>query len=54
MSAFGHHARRGQSAVEYVLTLAGLLVVVAILWGLAGVAVRHAARTESLVASEYP
>ena len=54
MSVFGHRARRGQAAVEFVLALAGLLVVVAILWGLVGVTVRHAVRTENLVVSEYP
>lgn len=40
--------------LEYVLAFAALLVVVAILWGLVGVAQRHAVRTENLVSSEYP
>jgi len=47
-------ARRGQAALEYVLALAGLLVVVAILWGLVGVAARFAVRTEVLVTGESP
>ena len=46
--------RKGQAMLEYVLAFAGLLVVVAILWGLVSVAVWYAARTDSLVASEYP
>lgn len=40
--------------LEYVLSLAALLVVVAILWGLIDVALRYADRTESYVSSDYP
>jgi len=40
--------------LEYVLALAGLAVVVTILWGLVEVAVRYSVRTENLVTSEYP
>lgn len=40
--------------LEYVLSLAALLVVVLVLWGLVDVATRYAVRTERLVASEYP
>jgi hypothetical protein len=40
--------------LEYVLSLAAMMVVVAILWGLAGVALRYADRTEDLVSSECP
>lgn len=40
--------------LEYVLALAGLLVIVTILWGLVNVTVRYAVRTENLVTSEYP
>ena len=50
----GMQARRGQAALEYILALAGLLVVVAILWNLIGVSARYAVRTERLVTSEYP
>lgn len=46
--------RRGQALLEYVLVLAGLLVVVGILGTLVGVTVRYAARANNLVASEYP
>lgn len=40
--------------LEFVLVLAGLSVVVMVLWGLVGVTMRYADRTENLVASEYP
>ena len=40
--------------LEYVLAMAGMVVVVAILWGLVGVAVRYAVRTDNLVSGEYP
>lgn len=46
--------RTGQAMLEYVLSLAALMVVVAILWGLVGVALRYADRTESLVTSDCP
>ena len=46
--------RDGQAALEYVLALAGLLVVVAILWGLVAVVIRHAGRTEALVTADCP
>jgi len=46
--------RSGQAALEYVLCLAGLLVVVGVLWALVGTTVRYAERTEKLVASDYP
>ena len=46
--------RRGQAMLEYVLSLAGLVVVVGILWGLVAVAVRYADRTETLVTSDCP
>ena len=47
-------ARPGQAALEYVLSFASLLVVVAILWGLVGVAMRYAETTEDLVSSDCP
>ena len=47
-------ARKGQAMLEYVLSFASLLVVVGILWGLVAVVVRHAERTESLVAADCP
>ena len=46
--------RKGQAMLEYVLCLAGLLVVVGILWGLVHVTFRHAERTESLVTADSP
>jgi len=46
--------RRGQAMLEYVLALAGMLVVVAVLWGLVSVTWRYADRTNNLVRSEYP
>ena len=50
----GRGLRPGQAALEYVLSFAALIVVVAILWGLVGVVLRHADRTEDLVSSECP
>ena len=47
-------ARRAQALLEYVLSLAAMLVVVSILSGFVFVAVRHADRTERLVSSECP
>jgi len=46
--------RGGQAALEYVLSLAGLLLVVGILWGFVRAAVRHSERTEALVTSDCP
>ena len=55
---FGRHS--GQAALEYVLSLAGLLVVIGILMLLVGsdehrgVIVRQTNRAERLVASDCP
>ena len=46
--------RRGQALLEYVLVLAGLLVVVGILGTLVSVTGRYAERANNLVGSEYP
>ena len=46
--------RSGQTALEYVLALASLLVVVGILGTLVHAAIRHGERTESLVTSDCP
>ena len=46
--------RGGQALLEYVLVLAALLVVVALVWGLVGVSRRYADRTENLVTSDCP
>ena len=46
--------RPGQAMLEYMLSLAALMIVVAILWGLVGVAMRYADRTENLVTSDSP
>lgn len=46
--------RNGQALVEYVLALAGISLVVALLFGLVGLTGRYAVRTENLVSSEYP
>jgi len=46
--------RHGQALLEYVLAMAGMVFVVAILWGLVGVTIRYSARTDNLVSSEYP
>jgi hypothetical protein len=40
--------------LEYVLVLAGLLVVVSIMWGLVRASERQSARTVNIVASDYP
>ena len=46
--------RRGQTLLEYVLALAGMSVVVLILWGLVNVTHQYSVRTGNLVSSEYP
>ena len=46
--------RNGQALLEYVLAMAGMVFVVAILWGLVSVTVRYSVRTENLVSGEYP
>ena len=46
--------KNGQALLEYVLAMAGLVVVVGVLWSLVGVTVRYAVRTENLVSGEYP
>lgn len=46
--------RNGQALLEYVLAMAGLVIVVGVLWGLVEVTVRYAVRAENLVSSEYP
>ncbi len=40
--------------LEYVLSFAALLVVVAILSGLIAVTIRYSTRSENLTKSEYP
>lgn len=45
---------KGQAMLEYVLVLAGLLVVVSIMWGLVRALERQSARTVNIVASDYP
>ena len=49
-----HGVRSGQALLEYVLSLASLLLIVGILWGLVQVTIRHAERAEALVTSECP
>lgn len=46
--------RSGQAMLEYVIAFAALLAVAGALSVLIAVAVRYAARTESLVSCEYP
>jgi uncharacterized protein (UPF0333 family) len=46
--------RRGQAALEYVLSLAGLLVVVAVMWTLVSASEKQSHRCMNLVVSEYP
>ena len=46
--------RRGQAALEYVLALAALLVVTAIMWGVVGASEKQSVRAARLVNSEYP
>lgn len=40
--------------VEYVVTLAALLVVASLLWSLTGLIADYSVRSERLVSSEYP
>lgn len=40
--------------LEYVLALAGLLVIFSIMFGLVEATRKYAVRSENLVASEYP
>ena len=51
---YNPNMRNGQALLEYVLSLAGMLVVSAILWGLVSAAVSYAERTESLVVQDTP
>jgi len=51
---YNAHMRHGQALIEYVLAMAGMVVVVAILFGLVHVAIRYSVRTENLVSGEYP
>ena len=46
--------KSGPALLEYVLAMAGLLVVVSLLWVLVDVTAQYAVRTENLVSSEYP
>jgi uncharacterized protein (UPF0333 family) len=46
--------RRGQAALEYVLALAALLVVTAIMWGVVVASEKQSVRAAKLVTSEYP
>lgn len=48
------HVKSGQALLEYVLAIAGLLVVVSLLWVLVDVTARYAVRTENLVSCDYP
>lgn len=47
-----HH--KAQALLEYVLALAGMMVVAAVMWHLVSAAGKQAVRTENLVSSEYP
>ena len=40
--------------IEYVLAMAGMVVVASILLGLVHVAIRYSVRAENLVSGEYP
>jgi hypothetical protein len=46
--------RKAQAVLEYVLALAGLLVVVSVMWGLVRASWRQSERTVNLTISEYP
>lgn len=46
--------RKGQAALEYVLCVAALLVVVAMMGFIVRAAQHSAARTSELVRSDYP
>ena len=46
--------REGQAALEYVLALAALLVVTAIMWGVVSASEKQSVRAARLVTSEYP
>ena len=50
----GKSFRNGQAALEYVLALAALLVVTAIMWGLVGASEKQSVRTVRLVTAEDP
>jgi len=51
---YNYRTRRGQALLEYVLASAGLLVVVALLFGLVRVAFDYSARTERLTVMDCP
>jgi hypothetical protein len=46
--------RKAQAVLEYVLALAGLLVVVSVMWGLVRASWRQSERAGNLTISEYP
>jgi len=48
------HSQRGQAMLEYVLSLAALLVVVVVMGYVVTAAVRSADRTNALVRADYP
>lgn len=50
----GVRLRKAQAVLEYVLALAGLLVVVSVMWGLVRASWKQSERTVNLVISEYP
>ena len=45
--------RRGQALAEYVMAMAGMVFVAAILFGLVRTAIRYSDRAENLVSGEY-
>lgn len=47
-------ARRGQAVVEYVLALAAMLVVIAVMGYVVAAAAKAADRTTALVRADYP
>lgn len=49
-----YNTKRGQVMLEYVLALAGLLVVCSILWGMVAVTMKYSSRVVNLVSSDYP
>jgi uncharacterized protein (UPF0333 family) len=53
-TATGKRFSKGQAMLEYILAMAGVLVVAAAMWHVVRAAEKQAVRTESLISSEYP
>jgi len=54
LSLITYHSRKGQAMLEYVLSLAAMLAVVAVMGYVVAAAVKSADRTNALVRADCP